>query len=121
MPSKQVYTGIVGIPPPTDQVTIAQRENVVQDIYERLTQPDITAIVLTGIGGIGKSTLAALVYNYAKEQHHTSKGSFTAEPIWISFNPTVTHILIDSRDLVWNKNSATLVEAAGEPLCHFAA
>ena len=41
----------------------------------KLIQPDITAIALTGIGGVGKSTLAALLYRYVDERRsgtHTS-------------------------------------------------
>src|SRR5947209_1016972 len=45
---KASYRGIVAIPPPTDPRTIQQREQVVKAVYEKLTQPDITAIALTG-------------------------------------------------------------------------
>ncbi len=58
--------GIVGFPPPTDPRTIQQREQAVRDIYGKLIQPSISAVVLTGIGGQGKSTLAALVYRYRR-------------------------------------------------------
>jgi len=66
-PTTPSFRGIIGLPPPTDPKTIEQREKVVKEVYDRLTQPGITAIALTGIGGIGKSTLAALIYRYAEE------------------------------------------------------
>jgi tetratricopeptide (TPR) repeat protein len=91
-PNKPTYRGIVGLPPPTDQRTIQQREKTVMEIYKKLTQPDITAIALTGIAGIGKSTLAALVYNYAEERRRTGNGPFTAEAIWLGIDRTVTMI-----------------------------
>ncbi len=84
------YRGIAGFLPPTDPKTIQQRESVVEDVYGRLTQPDISAIVLTGFGGVGKSTLAALVYRYTQEQHNNGSGPFTADPFWLTIDPAVT-------------------------------
>jgi hypothetical protein len=87
---KPAPRSIIGFPPPTDPRTIQQREKVVKEVYDKLTQPDIAAIVLTGIGGVGKSTLAALVYKYAEEQHSTTSKHFTAEPLWLTVNEGVT-------------------------------
>ena len=87
---KPAYRGIMGVPPPTDPRTIQQREKAVSDIYEKLTQPDITAVALTGIGGVGKSTLAALAYRYAEEQRRAGTGPFTAQAIWLNIDPAVT-------------------------------
>ena len=100
------YRGIVGVPPPTDPKTIQQREKVVKEVYDRLTQPDITAIALTGIGGIGKSTLAALIYRYTEDQRQAGNGPFSAEPLWLTVNPAVT-----MADL-----AGTLIEALGKPM-----
>ncbi len=105
-PTLPSYRGIIGLPPPTDPKTIQQRHKVVKEVYDRLTQPGITAIALTGIGGIGKSTLAALIYHYAEDQRQAGNGPFTAEPLWLTVNPAVT-----MADLV-----GTLVEAFGKPL-----
>ncbi len=41
------YRGIVGLPPPVNPKTIQHRDKIVSEVYERLTQPDITALVLT--------------------------------------------------------------------------
>jgi tetratricopeptide (TPR) repeat protein/transcriptional regulator with XRE-family HTH domain len=84
------YQSIQGFPPPTHPRAILQREQVVNDIYTKLIQSDITAITLTGIGGAGKSTLAALVYRYSLEHYRAGADFFTAEPIWLTFNERVT-------------------------------
>ena len=103
---KTGYRSIVGVPPPTHAKIIQQRESTVKEIYEKLTQPDITAIAVTGIGGVGKSTLAALISNYAEEQYHAGKGPFNAEPLWLRVDPAVT-----MADLV-----GTIYESLGKPL-----
>jgi tetratricopeptide (TPR) repeat protein len=105
-PTTPSYRGIVGLPPPTDPKTIQQRHKVVKEVYDKLIQPNITAIALTGIGGIGKSTLAALIYRYAEDQRHAGNGPFTAEPLWLRVDPAVT-----MADL-----AGTLVEELGKPM-----
>src|SRR5260370_1373521 len=79
------------------------------DIFTKLTQPDITAFVLTGIGGVGKSTLAALVYRYAEEQRQAGEGLFASEAVWLNIDPAVTFA-----DLAGN-----LFEVLGKPLPDF--
>ena len=106
---KPIYRGIMSVPPPTDPRTIQQREKVVKDIFAKLTQPDITAVVLTGIGGVGKSTVAALVYRYAEQRRRESIGPFTAGVIWLNIDPAVTFA-----DLAGN-----LFEILGKPLPDF--
>src|SRR5260370_20177702 len=107
---KATYRGIVGVPPPTDSRTIQQRQETVQTIYTQLLQPGITGLTLTGIGGVGKSTLAALVYRYAEEQRRRGNGPFTAEAVWLHVDSSVTMV-----DLAGN-----LFEALGELLLDFA-
>ncbi len=106
---KPAYRGIMGVPPPADPRTIQQREKTVKDIYEKLAQPDITVVVLTGIGGVGKSILAALVYRYAEERRRMGSRPFTAEPVWLNIDPAVTFA-----DLAGN-----LFEVFGKPLPDF--
>ncbi len=89
--SKQyAWRYLEGRQPPTDPRTIIQREKIVRQVYEHLTQPDVTAVTLTGIGGNGKSTLAGLVYNYAEEQRKTDTGPFRAKAIWLTIDSSVT-------------------------------
>ncbi len=109
LPAKTPYRGIVGVPPSTDPKTIEQRENIVTYVYRKLTQPDTAAIVLTGIGGVGKSTLAALIYRYAEEQWRAGNGPFTAEALWLRVDPAAT-----MADLI-----GTVFEALGKPVPDF--
>jgi len=105
-PTTPLYRRITGLPPLTNPRTIQQREHVVKAVYLRLMQTDITAIALTGIGGAGKSTLAALLYQHAEEQRMMHTSQFLSETLWLTIDPTVTFT-----DLVGN-----LFEALGKPL-----
>ncbi len=87
---KATYRGIMGVPPPTDPRTIQQRDKTVLATYTKLCGSDVSALVLTGIGGVGKSTLAALIYRYAEAQRLADKGLFAAEAIWLNIDPAVT-------------------------------
>lgn len=102
----RLYQNITGVPPPTNPRTVQQRERDVQTVYAKLLQADTTAVVLTGIGGVGKSTLAALVYHHAQEHYQLREGPFTAQPLWLTVNESVTMM-----DLV-----GTLLEVLGTSL-----
>lgn len=91
-PAWTAYRGIGGIPPSTNALTIQQREKEVTFLYEWLTNHDSSAIVLTGIGGAGKSTLAALTYNYAEEMRLRGLGPFTAPTLWFQIVSAVTMV-----------------------------
>lgn len=106
---KDSYRGILGLPPPTDARTIQQRVAAVQEVYTLLTEPAISAVVLTGIGGVGKSTLAALVYSHAERQRQAGQGPFTGPAIWLNIDQAVT-----MADLAGN-----LCEVFGKPLPDF--
>jgi hypothetical protein len=88
----KTYRDIVASSPPTNSKTIQQREKIVRDVYAKLTQPDVTGIVLTGISGAGKSTLAALVRDYAELQRLAGSGLFAVEPLWLTIDHAVTFV-----------------------------
>ncbi|GAC1400759.1 MAG: hypothetical protein NVSMB49_13660 [Ktedonobacteraceae bacterium] len=94
-------------PPTTNPKTIQQRESVVKDVYAKLTQPDISALVLVGIGGLGKSTLAALIYNYAEKQRLAGKGPFKRETLWLRVDEKTTFLNVadDMFNALGNKPS----------------
>ncbi len=67
---------------------IQRRQIVVHEIYALLTRETVTSVVLTGMGGVGKSTLADLIFHYAEELRQGGFGIFVAEPIWITIDTT---------------------------------
>lgn len=91
------HRSILDLPPLLHPKTIQPRERIVQDIYAQLMQSDTIALVLTGIAGAGKSSLANLVYHYAERQRQTGRGPFTASALWLRIDPAVTMV-----DLVRN-------------------
>lgn len=105
-PASPAYRGILSLPPLTDSRTIEQRAPLVEAVYARLLQPELNALVLTGIGGVGKSTLAALLYHYSQAQHGTSTSSFAAPPLWLSVDHSTNFA-----DVV-----GTLFQAMGKPV-----
>src|SRR5260370_21464933 len=86
---KPAYRGIMSVPPPTDPSTIQQHQKVVKDIFAKLTQPDITAVVLTVLGAPRRSTVAALVFRYAEQPRRESMGPVSAWVIWLHSAPAV--------------------------------
>ncbi|HYT44868.1 MAG TPA: TIR domain-containing protein, partial [Methylomirabilota bacterium] len=103
------FQDIAGMPPPTNVKTIQQREKIVEYIYSLVANPDITFIALTGIGGVGKSTLAALVHEYAEKQRRSGTGRLTGESIWLEIQPNST--LVDV--------AGNLFQALGKPMPDF--
>ena len=99
--SSPAYHPVIDLRPPTVTKVIQQREQTVEEIYTQLSQPDITALVLTGIGGAGKSTVAALVYEYAEKQRRKGAGIFQDAPLWLTVNESAT-----MSDLVGTLNDA---------------
>jgi tetratricopeptide (TPR) repeat protein len=85
-----------------------KRDKLVRRIYEKLIGTDTTAIALTGLKGVGKTTLASLIHEYAKKQFSPGKEPF-AQAIWLNMDNTVTMF-----DLAGN-----LYKALGEPFHNF--
>ncbi len=80
------------LPLPTDPSSIQQRQIAVDEIYSLLVAPDTAAVVLTGIGGIGKSTLASLVFNHAERERRAGRGPFQSEAILLRINDNTTFL-----------------------------
>lgn len=89
-PNLLSYRRIGGFPPLTDARAIQQREQTVKEVYALLLHTQTTAIALTGMGGAGKSTLAALIYQYVEEQRARQTSPFLSETLWLTVDPTVT-------------------------------
>lgn len=81
---------LIALPPQTDPRIIEQRADLVRDIYTQLTDQHTNAVILTGIGGAGKSTLAALVYRYEESQQALKHSSFPGDPLWLTLKESVT-------------------------------
>jgi tetratricopeptide (TPR) repeat protein len=90
--------------------SILQRDSLITVLYDRLVRPDCSALVLTGVAGIGKTTLAAQLYAYAENLHSKGAGPFTAEALWLTLDATTTI----------TEMAHTLFEAFGEPVPAFA-
>ena len=83
------YT-VVEMPPsiPITPPAIQQREEKVREVIARLTQPEVNAVVLTGMAGVGKSTLAALIRKYAENR------AFSAKPLWFEISTNSSQVEI---------------------------
>jgi tetratricopeptide (TPR) repeat protein/transcriptional regulator with XRE-family HTH domain len=90
--NSSLYHDLTSSLPPTDVESIQQRKTVVKEVYALLVQPHISSIVLTGIGGVGKSTLAALVFQYVVAQQGANTCPFVCEGFWLTINENTTFI-----------------------------
>ena len=52
------------VPPATDLHTVLQRIDEVSTVLRMLGEPQTSAVILGGVSGVGKSTLAALLYHH---------------------------------------------------------
>ncbi len=94
-------------PPVPHAASLVPRTRLVEEIYQRLAQEEhITGLILTGLSGTGKTTLAALIYSYAEKQWQAGQGPFAQPPLWLEIGPTVALV-----DIV-----GSLGKALGHPL-----
>ncbi len=89
---KMIYHNLAGIPPFMESRITLPRREAVRKIYETLIQPDVTTVALTGVGGVGKTWLAALVCDYAEEQRQAGNGPFNTEILWLQISHDVAMI-----------------------------
>ncbi len=87
----QLSNGVMCVePPPHKHSMILQRETLVNALYAKLTQPDVSSVVLSGLKGVGKSTLAAQVYDVAEQRRCAGEGPFTGAALWLKIEATGT-------------------------------
>ncbi len=90
------HNSIVLSPPSCSPGTYLQRVDLVEKIYHQLVLSEVNALVLTGMGGLGKSTLAALLYQYTEQQRLAGPGPFTQKTLWLQIQASTTIVdLID--------------------------
>jgi len=89
---KKIYHSIEEAFPFMDPETTLPRLEMARSIYEALIQEDVTAVALTGAGGVGKTWLAALVCNYAEGQRRAGNGPFNTKILWLKISQDVTMI-----------------------------
>jgi tetratricopeptide (TPR) repeat protein len=77
-------------PPPCPAGSYLQRSKLVQQIYHQLIQPEVNGVTLTGMGGIGKSTLAALLYHYIEQQRIAGQAPFPEKMLWLTIQAGTT-------------------------------
>ena len=77
------------IPPATDARTILQRADEVSTILRMLSEPQSSAVILTGSPGAGKSTLAALVYHHLQEAAQIESRGIR-HLVWLTLGPNAT-------------------------------
>jgi tetratricopeptide (TPR) repeat protein len=77
------------MPPPTDPQYIAQRADEVSAILRMLTQKQTSAVMLIGSPGVGKSTLAALLYQRMLQAQQASMPA-PRHLVWLTLDTYTT-------------------------------
>ncbi len=77
-------------PPTPHPAASVPRPGVVDEIYRRLAGAEVSALVLTGMYGLGKSALAAQVCQLAEERRQIGRGPFRAEALWFDLDSTTS-------------------------------
>jgi len=91
--------------PPAD--SLAPRTLLMEEAWQHLTSNGrVRALMLTGLSGAGKTTLAACLYYWAEHQVQTGSGPWAFPPLWLEMSPQAS-----LRDLV-----VSLGRALGHPL-----
>ena len=103
-----LYRDLQGSPLSTDNNRIQLRSQLVESIVLKLSQPHVNALALTGLGGIGKSTVAAMI-NHSLVEQCSEKSHFYDPPLWLNIEPSTTFVdLIGTIFKVFNKSNYDL-------------
>jgi len=68
--------------------THVPRSQLVREIYQRVSGDEVSALVLTGVWGLGKSALAVQVCHFAEQERHLGRGPFQEAPLWLEIEST---------------------------------
>ena len=80
------------LPLPGEAKHIQKREKNVREIYAQMIEPGVSAAALCGIGGVGKSTLTSLVFDYAEQERRAGRGPFAGEPVLLRLNENTSFL-----------------------------
>lgn len=69
---------------------LQRRPAQVEAVYRLLTQGEKTGVVLTGLAGVGKSTLARLICAYVEQERDGAQGGLFAPPIQVKLDKNMT-------------------------------
>src|SRR5436305_14675343 len=61
-----------------------------EGIFPAVSDRTISATVIRGINGIGKTTLANLLCRYTEEKRSKGEGPFTEKALWVYIDPHFT-------------------------------
>jgi tetratricopeptide (TPR) repeat protein len=81
---------LINMFPPIDAETMIQRTSVIEKVYEALVRPDASAVLMTGLSGIGKTALAAQVYHHVERLRLSENCMFVNQSIWLPISATTT-------------------------------
>jgi tetratricopeptide (TPR) repeat protein len=80
------------LPLPGGARHIQRRGKNVKEVYAQLIDAGVAAVALCGIGGVGKSTLAALVFAHTEQERKAARGPFAGETVLLRINENTTFL-----------------------------
>lgn len=66
------------------------RPHLIKEVYEKLSREDVTALILTGLGGTGKTTLAVQIALFVQEQQRAGQKWLANDPLWLDIDSATT-------------------------------
>src|SRR5579863_7051656 len=117
-PSPTVIKSCIKREPMPIDPRIIPRQTIVEAIFEQLMHEDINAIILTGLDGIGKTTLATLIFQYAENQRRAHKPVLATSdicsgnwPVWHDGERRFSTAVLTGRNIRWPKGQFHLPDS----------